>query len=161
MKVLSLSQPWASLCVERFDGAKQPPKGWETRGWKPSKENMSVMYADGFLIHATAKPAPLHIRCTWPMMKYIFTDRVLPQGCIIGHATLGRVMTTHDWVRRILNPVRTPDDERMRDEFALGDYSAGRWAWELLNVIHFKTPIPAKGKLSLWEYNEPINLMEQ
>ncbi|MNO10365.1 hypothetical protein D3C81_2341800 [compost metagenome] len=39
-------------------------------------------------------------------------------------------------------------------EFHFGDYSECRYAWELVDVKQLPAPIPAKGKLSLWEWEE-------
>ena len=43
------------------------------------------------------------------------------------------------------------------EEKAFGDYSSGRYAWILKNPIAFAKPIPARGMLSLWEYE--LNLI--
>lgn len=40
----------------------------------------------------------------------------------------------------------------MPDEFHLGDYSDGRYAWELTNVQQLPEPIPVKGKQGLWNW---------
>lgn len=37
-------------------------------------------------------------------------------------------------------------------EVAFGDYTAGRYAWELGNLHVLTNPIVAKGQLSLWEW---------
>lgn len=37
------------------------------------------------------------------------------------------------------------------DEYWCGDYTEGRFAWQLASVKQIE-PIPAKGQLSLWEY---------
>ena len=38
-------------------------------------------------------------------------------------------------------------------EVRLGDYRPGRWAWLLLAITPLERPIPATGKLGLWEWN--------
>lgn len=158
MKVLTLKQPWASLVVDRFPGKDHPPKGWETRSWKPSLPMAHIMRTDGFLIHCSAKPADIVTRCRWPFLSYYFANAPLPQGCIIGFVRLGRVITTHDWVREYHRSSRSTDPP---EEYHMGDYSAGRWAWELVDAVKFKTPIPAKGSLSLWNYNPQSNIFTQ
>ncbi|MNI79785.1 hypothetical protein D3C73_1362660 [compost metagenome] len=37
-------------------------------------------------------------------------------------------------------------------EYMLGDYSEGRFAWELGQMSRLVQPVPVKGKLGLWEY---------
>jgi hypothetical protein len=41
------------------------------------------------------------------------------------------------------------------DEVLLGDFYAGRYAWELEVVEVFDPPIPARGKQRLWEWERP------
>jgi hypothetical protein len=40
-------------------------------------------------------------------------------------------------------------------EWAFGDYSPGRFAWELRNVRRLPEPILARGALSLWTFDHP------
>ncbi|MFO1443637.1 hypothetical protein KDN24_10515 [Bacillus sp. Bva_UNVM-123] len=40
------------------------------------------------------------------------------------------------------------------DEWWFGDYSEGRYAWELMNLYVLPEPIPAKGLLCLWEWEK-------
>lgn len=162
MIVLTLMQPWATLAIKVFPGFPLPPKGWETRSWKPGHENAEKMRQEGFLIHASKKPANRVIRCSWPFMRFIKPDEPLPQGAIIGHVRLGRLLTTHDWMRHVHGNGGFPEtNDRLEEERQLGDYSAGRYAWEMKLAREFKAPIPAKGALALWQYDEPINLPEQ
>lgn len=42
----------------------------------------------------------------------------------------------------------------MPDEYHFGDYSDGRFAWQLDDVVQLQVPIPAKGQLSLWNWEE-------
>jgi hypothetical protein len=39
-------------------------------------------------------------------------------------------------------------------EEAFGDYGPGRYAWILVDNKPLKEPVPAKGKLKLWEWKE-------
>lgn len=43
-----------------------------------------------------------------------------------------------------------------KQEKAVGDYSPGRYSWLLNEPVQFETPTPAKGKLSIWEYDESL-----
>lgn len=49
-------------------------------------------------------------------------------------------------------PVEEVVDTLTERERALGDYSAGRWAWVLKNPVMFDTPIPARGKQGWWNW---------
>ena len=46
-------------------------------------------------------------------------------------------------------------------EYAFGDYTPGRWGWLLSDPVLFNEPIPAKGKLGLWEYDLDISVFQQ
>ncbi|MFR2694373.1 MAG: hypothetical protein ACLTBV_31015 [Enterocloster bolteae] len=46
-----------------------------------------------------------------------------------------------------------PDTEK-----ALGDYSLGRYAWELRNVKELPEPIKAKGQQGLWSWRHNMNI---
>lgn len=43
-------------------------------------------------------------------------------------------------------------------ERAFGDYSAGRYAWLLADICALPEPIPARGALGLWNYDEELSL---
>ncbi|RYE53990.1 MAG: hypothetical protein EOP48_13220 [Sphingobacteriales bacterium] len=43
-----------------------------------------------------------------------------------------------------------------KQEESFGDYSPNRYAWLLSNPILFDKPTPAKGKLSIWEFDESL-----
>jgi hypothetical protein len=41
-----------------------------------------------------------------------------------------------------------------QQEELFGDYSRGRWAWLLEDIKPLAVPVPARGALSLWEWNQ-------
>ncbi|MOA10279.1 hypothetical protein D3C78_1301620 [compost metagenome] len=41
-------------------------------------------------------------------------------------------------------------------EYLFGDYSLGRYAWQLTDMIRLQEPIEVKGKLGLWNYDYEI-----
>lgn len=43
-------------------------------------------------------------------------------------------------------------------ERSFGDYNPGRFAWILNDVRPLKTPIPAKGRQRLWNWDMPNNI---
>ena len=131
MKALSLTQPWSTLVVT---GAKR----FETRSW-------STKYRGPLLIHA-AKGFPLSARV------FAHTEFTLgrlpariPRGAIIGRVILENVYRTED-----LAPILTALERHY------GDYTSGRWAWELAEAAMFETPIPYKGALGLFEVALPV-----
>ncbi|MEO7801191.1 MAG: ASCH domain-containing protein [Ginsengibacter sp.] len=140
MKTLSLLQPWASLVVM---GIKQI----ETRSW-------STAYRGSLLIQASKGKAGEIFAQEPPFKKYIPDFKKLPFGYIIG-----RVILT-DIVRIGTGTLAYADDVVMNkltmEEKAFGDYTPGRFAWLLQDPVLFKTPIPARGSLTLWEFDEAL-----
>jgi hypothetical protein len=134
-RVLSIQQPWASLIVGGH-------KAMETRSW-------ATKYRGPLLIHASKKPhrGPLGFSITMTIENLIGAGD-LPLGAIIGQVNLVDVITT-EAVKKI-----------SMQEYELGDYSMGRYAWVLEDPVAFKTPIPAKGQLGIWytdiNLNQPI-----
>jgi len=42
-----------------------------------------------------------------------------------------------------------------KDETLLGDYTVGRYAWELANVKQLPQPVPCRGQQGLWNWEPP------
>ncbi|MES2765497.1 MAG: ASCH domain-containing protein [Bacteroidota bacterium] len=142
MKVLSLIQPWASLVVI---GAKQI----EVRKWKTT-------YRGELLIHASKGfPGEYQYLC-WqePFKSVLKTAHLsvenLPLGAVIGKVVLKDCKMIVDKPEEFLKEaemIAPPSPERDFD-----DYSVGKWAWIFSHAELFKTPIPAKGALRLWDF---------
>ncbi len=149
MKALSLTQPWASLVAK---GAKKI----ETRSWATS-------YRGPLAIHAS-KSFP-----TWAREMVYDKDFILALfGCFEGswkRLPTGAVLAICELVDviRIDEAIWFPACkgigtkrqywELSKQERAFGDYSIGRHAWLLANIVPLPEPIPAKGALQLWEWN--------
>jgi activating signal cointegrator 1 len=157
MKVLSLTQPWASLVISGH-------KTFETRGWQPSAEVQRELVKHGLLIHASVTRKYGGISCRELCYKEPFASAVgsgqgydrLPFGAIIGHVSFLQCIPTETFAI-----CKLPDFGSItygghnismgpREE-AFGDYSDNRFAWQLTNPVAFPHPIPAKGSLNLWE----------
>jgi hypothetical protein len=137
MKALSLLQPWATLVVV---GAKTV----ETRSWQTA-------YRGELLIHASLGKSGALLSKVPPFTKYISDFKALPFGAIIGKVILEDILP--------INHFAISDNElnkRTLEERAFGDYSPGRYGWIFSEPIRFDNPIPIKGALMLWEYNEKI-----
>lgn len=158
MKVLSIQQPWASLIV-------QGHKKIETRTW-------ATKYRGPLLIHAAQKGSPAHFElCQQPFFREALKGaRItkmknwgsLPFGAIIGQVNLvGTKPTDEMWALKFNGPLPGWEDEEgnvrnyelTRQERAFGDYSPGRYGWLLSDPVVFDSPIDAKGRLGLWEYD--------
>jgi len=151
-KVLTLTQPWATLIAI---GAKQI----ETRSW-------STPYRGPLAIHA-AKGYPTWARgvrfdepfLSAPWRAGIKPDMPLPTGAIVAVCTLVDCVPTRQswkdddsaWLRTLYpgGGWDVPPDEPER---SFGDYAPGRFAWLLADVQELRAPIPARGALGLWQW---------
>lgn len=158
MKAITLTQPWATLVAI---GAKQI----ETRGW-------STNYRGPLAIHAAKGIGPvggarglMSLCRSEPFRSALLSAGILgtpalPRGAIVA------VCAIHDC--RLTTIEAAPDkrgwsgyvDNRLtywdltEQERAFGDYAPGRYAWLLADVRALPTPIPVKGALGLWEWEE-------
>lgn len=146
MKVLSLLQPRATLVVI---GAKKI----ETRSWK-------TKYRGPLLIHASKKYTNDQFRLGEAFnidhgAGLGFCDD-LPIGQIIGQIELAHIVESEFCFKGNEFECNGKKWCLTEKELAFGDYSPGRYGWLLSNPIVFKTGIPAKGSLGLWEYNDQV-----
>lgn len=135
MKVLSLTEPYATLIKEK-------KKFIETRSWKTS-------YRGELYIHASMTKIPKEWRENTNLMVLV-KGTPLNYGSIICKCQLiDCVYMTKDYVNTMKkeNPI----------EYLCGDYREGRYAWVLENVEPLEKPIKAKGHLSIWSYENPKN----
>lgn len=126
MKALTLSQPWAELVAA---GRKR----YETRSW-------STKYRGPLVIHAAAKGSSGISAVVLRAMaaSWGFDPRV-PFGAAVAVCELVDVHPVEEVYPRI-----------GAEEREFGDYSPGRYAWELAGVRRLETPVPARGALGLW-----------
>lgn len=132
MKVLSLTEPWATLIKEK-------KKFVETRSWRTS-------YRGELYIHASATKIPKECLENKEFMKPV-EGIPLNYGNIICKCRLvDCVYMTEEYVHemKIENP----------QEYLCGEYAVGRYAWILEDIEVLNKPIPAKGHLGIWNYNE-------
>lgn len=130
MKALTLTQPWATLVAEGR-------KAIETRSWR-------THYRGTLAIHA-AKGIPYTAR---EFAREFTARRVepLPRGAVLCYIDLTDCVPTESVVRGL-----------SADERCFGDYTPGRWAWlfDPASLRVLPDPIPARGELSLWEWEVP------
>ena len=128
MKTITLIQPWATLIL-------QEDKKIKTRSWNTNYRGKLAIHA-GLKVDKTVFNDPFY----QPLLEnYSIND--IPKGRIIAICELVDCIPT----------------EKIRDtlsdkEIKLGNYSSGRFAWILRNVISIEPSIPTKGMLGLWTY---------
>lgn len=135
MKALTLTQPWATLVAI---GSKH----YETRSWQTKYRGpLAIHAAKGFPGHA--REECYEARTRRALLAAGFTgDDKLPLGAVIATAVLSDIFPTTQIVSTLSN-----------DEVWFGNYGPGRFAWHLTEVRMLAAPVPAKGALSLWEWD--------
>jgi hypothetical protein len=166
MKILSLTQPWATLIAL---GAKQI----ESRSWRTSYTGPLAIHAAKGLgpvggrsgLHLLAHSPPffaalqkamMRVRVsrdgeTWPE----YDADLLPLGAIVALVELEAVHPIRHWPHDPETPtiivsrispkwVPVPEPER-----SFGDYSPGRYGWLLGRVRPLSEPLPYKGAQGL------------
>jgi hypothetical protein len=142
VKAITLIQPWATLVAI---GAKR----LETRSWRTD-------YRGPIAIHSSKRftRAEQEI-CENRTFRAALIGHRLVTGCIVATATLrGCFATPAAGVKRREYPFAglvLPPDEPER---SFGDFSPGRYAWLLEDVRELAEPIPAKGSLGLWDWDD-------
>ena len=130
MKVLSVKQPWAALLVNGIKDIENRTRRTTFRGRiliHASKAQMSGFIAD-FLTEEQAKAV-----CEAKIEDSDFR-KSLVRGMIIGSIEI------YDCVK---------NDSSIWAEKNV-------WNWKVRKPILFKKPIPAKGKLGLWNFEKEI-----
>ena len=131
MKVLSLMEPWATLINEG-------KKVIETRSWKTS-------YRGELYIHASSKKIKKSDAHTIELLKLI-SNVQMGYGHILCKCKLVDCI--------YMNQEFLKKKQKNNQEFLCGEYSLGRYAWILEDIEPLDTPIPAKGHLSIWNYED-------
>jgi activating signal cointegrator 1 len=137
VRALTLTQPWATLVILGI-------KRIETRGWYPAAKDrggrIAIHAAKGWHKADREFAAELHDQGTLPVAP---TD--LPLGMVLGTVRF-------DGLARTTTAVTWTDFTAL--ELYLGDYSAGRYAWVFGDPQPLPEPVPARGMLGLWQWDE-------
>lgn len=136
MKVLSIKEPYATLIASGN-------KLIETRSWKTN-------YRGEIFIHASGtKLAKEYL--TNEYVLSLITNLNLNFGNIICKANLIDCVYMDD---NFLNKIKLN-----AKEYNLGLYEKGRYAW-IFEDVEPIYPIPAKGKLNIWNYEGEYKLIK-
>lgn len=149
MKALTLTQPWATLVAI---GAKR----LETRSWPTA-------YRGPLAIHAAKgwTKADRDLCLTEPfkaaLAPWYAEHNMLPRGVVIAICDITGCFATRDedhssiWIEYPGANLRLPPEE---PEASFGNYAPGRFAFRLENVRRQAEPVPVRGMLGLWEWND-------
>ena len=140
MKAITLKQPWATLIALR-------EKQFETRSWQ-------TQYREPLAIHAgkTVDSAAYKEFADILAEHGVYSKQDLLTGVVVAKANLvdcHKVISDYDDHAIMHTGLKISGNE-----YRFGNYEDGRYAWELDAIQVLPEPVPAKGKLSLWEWNE-------
>ncbi len=140
MKALTLYQPWASLVAAGI-------KTTETRDWAPH----TYLIGERIAIHAGRHVVANH-RYLNPAVRDAVTDLfgqrwdlVIPKGAIVATAVVAHAY-------RVNESANHNGQAHQKDPY--GNYQPGRWIWVLEDIKPLEPPIPARGSLGLWEWDQ-------
>ena len=144
MKSITIYQPFASFIIA---GEKQ----YETRAWKTDYRGPLAIHAGKMQFDPKQEEyrffeSLLEVSKLWPQRL-----NELPRGCVIGIVTL---VDCHKIDRVFVEQL----SERER---ITGDFSIGRYAWELSVIKVLREPIPARGEVGLWTWRAPWEQKEK
>jgi activating signal cointegrator 1 len=156
MKAITIHQPWATLVAL---GEKQ----FETRSWATKYRGPLVIHAGQKIDRKSCDRAM--IKST--LEKHGLTMDELQTGVIVAICNLVDCLK----VRRpygadsvvCLDSLDSVNGRsilwggRLQGENDFGDYSDGRYAWELTDVQMLTEPIPAKGRQGLWNWKDQFD----
>lgn len=144
-KAITLWQPYASFIAWGI-------KEYETRSWQPSA--LTLRRGQTLLIHAAKRKPTSPQRQAFtdvmrnPYVRDLATDHRtqsiddLPRGALVCAVRFVRAYPTSANLRDELNPL----------EKRVGDFSPGRWAWQLELIKVADPPVPATGQQGIWNY---------
>lgn len=129
MKVLSIKEPFATLMKEKI-------KLIETRSWKTN-------YRGELYIHASMT------KSTHEHKNEAFFDLIKEKNFTPGHILCkGNLVDCIYMTKEYIEDMK----KNHYQEYICGRYEEGRYAWVFRDIQALENPIPAKGKLGIWNY---------
>lgn len=167
--VITLWEPWATLCAlagHPDREIRKKAKYFETRNW-------ATKYRGKIAIHS-AKTMPLAAQYMATNQEPFRTVLAMagyknicdfPRGKIIAIGNLVDIIRVDLAGNNFIveKGTNSQNSKVVRllsiNELAFGDYSAGRFAWQLEDIQVLPEPVPAKGRQGLWWWDVPDGLV--
>ena len=160
MRGLTLTQPWATLIALGEKKLETRPTQSHYRGpiaihaakglrglWDPARGPYYESGAEEILEQLCMRdPFREVLRRVVPVGTHFYKG--LPRASIVAVAQLTEVYPTNLAVGAI--GIDSPNIEYAEHELRFGDFSRGRYAWQLTNVRALSTPVEARGMQGLW-----------
>ncbi|MDF9844168.1 MULTISPECIES: ASCH domain-containing protein [unclassified Paenibacillus] len=139
MKAITIKQPWATLIA-------LGEKHLETRSWQTKHRGELAIHA-GKQVDAEACEIP---KIKEVLARHGYTVNNLPTGAVVATTTLidCHKVTLMKKGKAVVSGIGYVEG----NELAFGWYDEGRYAWQLGGIKQLPQPIPAKGLLSLWNW---------
>lgn len=137
MKVISIKEPFATLIASGI-------KKIETRSWKTN-------YRGEIFIHASGKGLAKEF-LTNDFVLDLIKDMDMNYGNIICRCKLVDCIYMDE---KFLEYIK-----QNSIEYNVGEYKIGRYAW-ILEDIELINPIPAKGKLNIWNFDGKYKIINR
>lgn len=129
MKVLSITEPFATLIMEK-------KKTIETRSWKTN-------YRGKLFIHASSTKIPKEWKNNNKLMNLV-ENKEMNYGKIVCSCELvDCVYMNKEFIKKI---------KQNKQEYLCGIYEKGRYAWILENIEVINSAKKVKGHLGIWNY---------
>ena len=154
MKAITIWQPEATLTA-------LGEKRLETRTWRLPEKMVGARVA----IHAALRPLPQELLLAdperdsskWAVARWILEMRLgdawreLPRGAVVATARLQAAGPADELLNQ--NGHLRSDAYGAPDEVWLGDFSAGHWAWRLVDVVRLQDDdvVSVTGRQRFWE----------
>ncbi len=150
MRCITVIQPWATLIAI---GEKK----FETRSWKIAYHGELAIHAGKKIDKKVCRLEPFRS----VLAKHGYNEDNLPTGAIIAVCRLEECWSVSRSAdsKILLNsdrPAFAKETSIGKQEEIFGDYSDGRFAWELSEVQRLPEPVPATGRQGLWTWEALI-----
>lgn len=141
MKAITLHQPYATLILLGY-------KQYETRSWPTKHRGPLAIHAAQYKSEHYRQLCATDPEISAALAAHGFTYDTLPFGAILCTCCVGSVHETA--VLTQLSPT----------ERACGDYTAGRYAWQLYRVESLVKPLSCRGFQQLWAVPDDMPLLQ-
>ena len=130
MKVISIKEPYATLICNK-------KKTIETRSWKTN-------YRGELYIHASKSNISKKVRNKNGVMDILDNDNLNYGKIICKCKLIDCIYMDKNYINKI---------KKNKNEYTLGHYEIGRYAWILRDIEPLDNKIQVNGKLRIWNYN--------
>jgi len=146
MKAITVWQPWATLIALRL-------KGFETRGRRTYHHGPLAIHAGLKVDREACEREPIKS----VLAEHGYTADNLPTGAVVATTELRECfLVKRDYLGGVVileSDSRKTHFSTTDNEFQFGDFTPGRYAWEMADVKMLPKPLLAKGQQGIWNWD--------